>query len=93
MTEETHEHPSRPYFKVLVILAVLTIIEVSVTYTGISEAILLWILLSLAFVKANLVIAFYMHVKYEPKPWLLYTIVFVLPFALAFPMAFFPTVG
>ncbi|RMG33720.1 MAG: hypothetical protein D6732_11475 [Methanobacteriota archaeon] len=90
---ENNNHPSRPYFKVLLVLAVLTVIEVSITYGPLSEAVLLWILLAIAFAKANTVIAFYMHVKYEPKPWLLYTIVFVLPFLLAFPLAFYPVVG
>ncbi len=90
---ENDNHPSRPYFKVLVVLAILTVIEVSITYTSISEAIQLWILIAIAFAKALTVIAFYMHVKYEPKPWLLFTIVFVLPFLLAFPLAFYPVVG
>lgn len=93
MNDKSDHHPSRPYFKVLVLLGLLTVIEVSITFTGISEAILLWLLLGIAFAKAFTVIAFYMHVKYEAKPWLLFTIVFVLPFLLAFPMAFFPVVG
>ncbi len=91
--EEHKEHKKKPYELVLLVLGVLTIIEVSITYTSIPERILLWILIAIAFAKANVVIAFYMHVKYEPKPWLLYTLVFVLPFALAFPMAFFPAIG
>lgn len=72
-------HP--PYLLVFASLAVLTLIEVAVTYVP-------WLpqaatLLSLSFLKALLVILFYMHLRYDSK-W--YGLIFFVPFALVIPM-------
>ncbi len=67
-TEEGHK---RPYVPVFLVLAVATVIEVfisglqSLTYTG-----RITILVSLATAKASLVVAYYMHLRYEPR-WLM----------------------
>jgi caa(3)-type oxidase subunit IV len=54
----------RTYVLVFVALAVLTAIEVGVTYLPVPRAL---ILVPLAFVKAGLVALFYMHLKYDRR--------------------------
>ncbi|MGH8913456.1 MAG: cytochrome C oxidase subunit IV family protein [Acidimicrobiia bacterium] len=70
MSSEEHVHHPTPaqYWKIAVVLAVLTAIEVSLFYVnraldlGIFNALLLLILAALKFV---IVVGFYMHLRYE----------------------------
>lgn len=80
--------PKRPYVYVFVFLAVVTLIEVLIS--GISTLAYterVTVLISLATAKASLVVAYYMHIRYEPR-WLLLVpfgalaLVFVLVAAL-----------
>ena len=47
------------------ILAVLTVIEVAITFTPISKSALVLILIALAIAKATLVAMYYMHLRFE----------------------------
>lgn len=88
------EHVKRPYVYVFLILAVVTAIEVFVaqsslpTFAGISPSVLrISVLVLLATLKASLVAAYYMHLKYEPRwvmliPFGALALVFVLVAAL-----------
>jgi cytochrome c oxidase subunit 4 len=71
---ENHEHPN--YIKIWVVLMVLTVLEVAVAflpgekYLGHVDGIHLIaivLLLGMAFVKAGLVAAYFMHLKFEQK--------------------------
>ncbi len=95
-TNVQHEHPPRPYFKILIILAVITAIEVTTSELGIpayGAAIIAWLLIVMALIKAVTIIAFYMHIKYEKSPLKVFSITFVIPFLMSFLVAFFPLVG
>jgi len=63
------EHPSpKQYVQIALILAVLTAIEVGLYYTeeaGVSGSIVYPTLIILAILKFVIVVAFYMHVRYE----------------------------
>jgi caa(3)-type oxidase subunit IV len=62
---------------VYAILALCTVIEVSITlFAGIPRSTAVPMLLSLSFVKAALVALYYMHLRYD-KP--IYGIVFIIP--------------
>jgi cytochrome c oxidase subunit 4 len=60
----------RPYVIVFVILAVVTLIELNVYGFGLPRIETIVILVSLATIKASLVVAYYMHLRYEPR-WLM----------------------
>ncbi len=90
----TAEHVKRPYVYVFIILAVVTAIEVTISQLnlpsmfGIAAGVLrISILILLATFKASLVVAYYMHLKYEPRwmmliPFGALALVFVLVAAL-----------
>ncbi|MBV7337914.1 cytochrome C oxidase subunit IV family protein [Chloroflexi bacterium TSY] len=59
------KHEKRPYLWVFLWLAVLTIIEVLVTYLGLSQMALITVLGLLAISKALLVALYYMHLRYD----------------------------
>ena len=61
---ETHSR-KRLYLWVVFWLALLTAIEVGITYLSIAPTLLIVGLLVLAFVKALLVALFYMHLRYD----------------------------
>ena len=65
--EEIHSHgPSIPTFaKVWIALLVLTAIEVFLAYEQVPTLIMLTALLGLSVVKAALIIAYFMHLKFE----------------------------
>jgi cytochrome c oxidase subunit 4 len=58
------------------ILTIATILEVVVTLFHLPKNILVLILMAIAFVKAGLVAAYYMHLRYEH--WI-YTAIFITP--------------
>jgi cytochrome c oxidase subunit IV len=63
----------RPYIPVFVTLAVVTGIELAITQQGllpeIEHTLRIVVLVILSTIKASLVIAYYMHLRYEPR-WL-----------------------
>jgi len=69
----------KEYWKIFVVLAVLTIIEVAVAQIpGIAKGLVVSALILLAVVKAACVALFYMHLKYETR---------VLRLTVALPLA------
>ena len=75
---ENHKHPN--YIKIWVVLMVLTVLEVAAAYLpGLNMTrevegihyITIALLLGMAFVKAGLVAAYFMHLKFEQKNFVL----------------------
>ena len=62
--EKPQVAPSRPYLAVFIALAVLTVLELGVTYFDLPR---IPLLVPLAVIKASLVTMFYMHLKYDHK--------------------------
>jgi cytochrome c oxidase subunit 4 len=64
-----HTHPSDwTYIKVAIVLAVMTGVEVALSYTKINEHLTIGMLLFLAALKFGTVVAFFMHLKFD-HPW------------------------
>ena len=58
-------HQRTPYMRIFAVLAVLTVIEVSITFTPISKSAQVLLLIALAIAKATLVAMYYMHLRFE----------------------------
>lgn len=92
----TDDHHNRPYIPVLIFLGVVTAIEIVLGITldqfgdGTVSSLKLSILMFIALVKASTIVAYYMHVKYEKRPWMLAAIVFAAPLLITMPIALFP---
>ena len=71
----------RTYLLVFAMLAILTAIEVAVSYLGGGLRVSLLLIMSAA--KALLVILFFMHLKYDSR-W--YAFIFFVPLALVIPL-------
>lgn len=83
---QKHRHP--PYLLVFLALAVLTVVEVGVAYIpNIPHA---PILLALSFVKALLVILYFMHLRTDSR-W--FAFIFFVPFLLVIPMMIVLRIG
>ena len=68
MTGHEENHPKdKEYVKIAVILAVVTAAEVGVYYVSALKALLVPILLSMAFVKFVMVAMWFMHLKFDSK--------------------------
>ncbi len=83
---EVHEHisPQSTYIKVLLALFVLTGLTYAVSYANLGAA-SLWVAMFVAFIKAALVSAFFMHLKYDDRFHVfafLSTVIFVTIFFL-----------
>jgi caa(3)-type oxidase subunit IV len=65
----TEELKKRPYVVVFVVLFVVTLAELSVYSLGLPHLATILILVVLATIKGSLVVAYYMHLRYEPR-WL-----------------------
>src|SRR5256886_6036480 len=66
-TAPVEEVRKRTYVVVFVILAVVTFIELSVYSLRLPRRETIAILVVLAAIKASLVVAYYMHLRYEPR--------------------------
>ncbi len=76
-----HDHPSEMvYIKVAVVLAVLTAIEVALSYTKLNERLTAGALLVFAAAKFVIVVGYFMHLKFD-HPW--FRRLFVTGFVLA----------
>jgi cytochrome c oxidase subunit IV len=62
--ESLPKSQARPYLAVFIALAVLTLLELGVTYLDLPR---IPLLVPLALIKASLVAMFYMHLKYDRK--------------------------
>jgi caa(3)-type oxidase subunit IV len=65
VAEEQRHHSKAQFFWVWGILLLLTAIEVYLTYQNMPAMKMLIILLGLSFIKAALIIGFFMHLRYE----------------------------
>ena len=65
VAEEQRHHKKAQFFWVWGVLLVLTAIEVYLTYQNMQPMTMLTILLGLSFIKAALIIGFFMHLRYE----------------------------
>ena len=83
-----NEHPEHAsigtYLKVAAILAVITALEFGVIYIRQLTPILVPLLLILSVGKFALVVMYFMHLRYDPKPL---TFLFVAPLLLAIGLA------
>ena len=62
----SHDH-TKAYLIVWVGLLILTILEVILAYTSLAVAVMLLTLLMLSFVKTGLIVAYFMHMKFERR--------------------------
>ena len=80
--EHTEHHPGAlEYIQIGAILATITAIEVGIYYLDIGHNALVAILLVLSAVKFSMVVAWFMHLKFDSR---LFTIAFVAGLATAF---------
>jgi cytochrome c oxidase subunit 4 len=79
---EVHEHPTWKQYKwVAVILTLITVAEVWVYYTSFKDSpLFVPVLLTMSAVKFAIVVAFYMHLKYDHK---LFRALFIGPLLIA----------
>ena len=79
---EVHEHPTWKEYKwVALILTLITVVEVWIYYTPFKDsALFVPVLLIMSAVKFFIVVAFYMHLKYDHK---LFRALFVGPLIIA----------
>ena len=89
MTEQ-HEHlvPYRTFLIVWGVLLVLTVITVAVSRFDLG-ALNIWVALAVATVKSTLVVAFFMHLKYEQPLFKLALVVAVAILAIFIGLTFF----
>jgi len=78
---QQHEHssPHRSHTNPILVFGILTIatiFEVVVTLFNLPKEVIVPLLVAIAFVKAGLVAAYYMHLRYEH--WI-YTVIFITP--------------
>ena len=86
----SHEHGGMAqFFWVWGGLLILTAIEVVLAYQNLPLATMLFILLGLSFIKSALIIAWFMHLKYE-TPRMRWILMGALCCCLCLMMAFFP---
>ena len=62
----SHDH-TKAYLMVWSGLLILTILEVILAYTSLAVAVMLVTLLLLSFVKTGLIVAYFMHMKFERR--------------------------
>ncbi len=80
-------HKRTPYMRIFAVLAVLTVIEVAITFTPISKSAQVLLLIALAIAKATLVAMYYMHLRFEGP---LIRIIATVPLLLAIILTLLP---
>jgi len=78
-----HEHAHPNYMAVFWSLFIITVAEVGVTYISMSQALMVIILLAMAFAKAIMVALYFMHLKYDNKILMIIAAVPVILAAIA----------
>lgn len=89
---EEHEHfagSNKLFTSIWVWLVVLTLIEIGLAYKPMSTVMMLSILLGLSIIKAALIVAYFMHLKFE-RLSLILTIVPMLVVCILLLFVFFP---
>lgn len=79
-SHETHEASARFYWMIGAILAVITAVEVGITYIDMPQALLVALLLVLSVAKGAQVVMFFMHLKGDAQ---VFKLLFITPFILA----------
>jgi cytochrome c oxidase subunit IV len=77
------------FMKVWVVLLSLTALEVFLAYEELPLHIMLALLMAISFIKAAMIVAYFMHLRYE-RSNLAWTLLPALVFVLAMMTAFFP---
>ena len=77
---QSHSESTRFYWIVAAVLAVITIVEVAVTFLGLPDLLLLAVLMLLSVIKGASVVMFFMHLRGDAR---VYQLLFIAPFALA----------
>jgi cytochrome c oxidase subunit 4/cytochrome o ubiquinol oxidase operon protein cyoD len=80
---EAHSESTRLYWIVAGALAVVTILEVLVTFLGLDQLVLVAILMVLSFAKGAAVVMFFMHLKGDAR---VFKFLFIAPFFIAVSM-------
>ena len=88
-TEEHFAGTNKLFISIWVWLVVLTLIEIFLAYRPMSLGIMLTILLGLSIIKAALIVAYFMHLKFE-RLSLILTLVPMLVICICLLFAFFP---
>jgi len=92
MTAHAEEHfagSNKLFVSIWVWLVVLTLIEIFLAYKTMSVNIMLTVLLGLSIIKAALIVAYFMHLKFE-RLSLIVTIVPMLVICICLLFVFFP---
>ena len=96
-TKEPHVFVKRPYFLVFLTLTLLTILELNVGILfelvgGEADltALTTFALVVLSLLKAYLVAAYFMGIKYQDRPWVVTGIMFGIPMFIALPVILIP---
>lgn len=67
-TSVSHSHPgAATYIKLAVILGIITLIEVALYYITLNDTLMITMLLILSAIKFALVVAYYMHLKFDSR--------------------------
>lgn len=99
-SKEPHTYVKRPYLLVFLSLTLLTILELNVGF--IAELVggdadltaqITFALIVLALLKAYLVAAYFMGIKYQDRPWVVTGIMFGIPMFIALPVVLIPALG
>jgi cytochrome c oxidase subunit IV len=89
VAEEQKHHGKAQFFWVWGVLLVITAIEVYLGYQNMEPVRMLTILMVLSIVKAAMIIAYFMHMKFEVRT-MKWVTMSALVFCLAMMMVFFP---
>ena len=87
--EEHFAGSNKLFISIWVCLVVLTLVEILLAYMTMSTAIMLTILLGLSIIKAALIMAYFMHLKFE-RLSLILTLVPMLVVCICLLFVFFP---
>ncbi len=86
MSSEDH---TKAYLVIWIGLLGLTILEIVLAYMSLSVLVMLVVLLCLSFLKAGLIVAYFMHMKFERKS-LFWTLIPATVICVILMAAFFP---
>ena len=89
MMSSDHDNHNRLYLTVWSGLLILTVVEVVLAYQTLPVALMLGLLLMLSFGKTGLILAYFMHLRYE-RLSLVLTILPAVAFCIAMMFIFFP---
>ncbi|MHA1976624.1 MAG: cytochrome C oxidase subunit IV family protein [Candidatus Hodarchaeales archaeon] len=99
-TVNSHGYVKRPYFIVFLTLGLLTILELNLGFISEIagegadvEGFINLALIVLALLKAYLVAAFFMGIKYQDNPKVVYGVMFGIPMFIALPVVIIPALG